>query len=171
MKGSIGIGIAIGTMIGASVTYIFTSRKYEKKVKEAEEAHSKTLCDLADAEISLRRIRASMDVSCDQEDEKYTAPTEHTPAFKSVENDISIIAFDDFETIPEYDSEVLFYYPNTGDILDDQYNPIGKQKLREMIGDDAIHHFDEYDEDPDCVRIRNDTLKTYYELLRQYTSP
>jgi len=155
-------GGAIGTYAGAKIMY--------DRNHEAMEAVEKELNDIIFKLKENKETAADITVSEETSNEFVSyAPAEHTPAFKTSE--VSVIPFDDFETEPEFESEVLFYYPESGDVTDDQYIPIGKGKLKEMIGDDALTHFDEYEEDPDCVRVRNDTLKTYYEILRYYTSP
>ena len=177
MKGFVGVIISVTSMaIGAGVSYFVTARAFNKKVTEIEKDHSDTIFELDAVKSELHNLK-----ECDRildelnhEDEPEETPIKHTPAFQTIEpetNDISVIAFDDFETIPEYDSEVLFFYPDTGDVLDDQHQPVGKSKLKTMIPDDFVSYFDTYDEDPDCVRVQNDILKTYYEILRYYTSP
>lgn len=176
--GGLAIGGAAGTMVGARIMY----NKCHESMEMVENELNNLLFQLKDAKKEAEEINASTSNIAEMIGQPEETSTEtypwgtgkHTPAYQIIRaesDEITVIPFDDFEIIPEYESETLFYYPETGDILDDKHNPIGKQKLKEMIGEDAINHFDEYDEDPDCVRIRNDTMKTYFELLRYYTSP
>lgn len=175
------IGGAAGMYAGSRIMY----NKCHESMMEVEEELNNLLFELKSKE---NEIEQEVDVNPQEGSEfvvpesyiravEHAATETHTPAYKSViveqdDNDkISVVEFDDFETIPEYESDVLFFYPDTGDVLDDQHQPISKTKVKEMIGDDALTRFDEYEEDPDCVRVKNDTLKTYYEILRCYTSP
>lgn len=180
MIGGALIGGAAGMYAGSKIMY----NKCHESMMEVEEELNRMLFELKDKEKKAENTCVSVPVVesttltwnsgvVPAEAVAYEASIQHTPAFKSIEEktNVTVIDFDDFETIPEYESEVLFFYPDTGDILDDQHQPISKTKIKTMIPDDFASHFDEYDEDPDCVRVRNDDLKTYYEILRYYTSP
>jgi len=173
--GGLALGGSVGTYAGAKMMY---KRSHEAMVKVEEELNN-LLFSLKEAE-----KKEEEEAVVEEPEEEfgselkafpvdlgpaYAVPVEHTPAFKS--SIVYTIPFDDFETEPDFESEVLFYYPESGDVTDDQHVPIAKAKLTEMIGRDALTHFDEYEEDPDCVRVKNDTMKTYFEILRYYTSP
>ena len=176
--GGLAVGGAAGTYAGAKIMYErnrttmakveeeLNNLLFELKEEKKETTVTGTIATAAEMEISTVTVPNEFVSNVGQ---IYSVPVEHTPAFKT--STVYTIPFDDFETEPEFESEVLFYYPETGDVTDDQHVPIGKAKLKELIGEDALTHFDEYEEDPDCVRVKNDTLKTYYEILRYYTSP
>ena len=63
----------------------------------------------------------------------------------------------------DYDVVTFTYYAN--DILTNEHDEVieGKE-LETLIGSDSLTHFGEYEED--CVYVRNDKLKTDFEILR-----
>lgn len=61
----------------------------------------------------------------------------------------------------EYEQVTLYYHAD--DVLADDYgNPI--ECVMNLVGVDPATHFGEYEED--AVHVRNDHLKTYFEILR-----
>lgn len=73
-----------------------------------------------------------------------------------------VISPDEFGEIDEYDTETLFLYAD--DVLtDDQNEPI--EDVDDVVGFESLRHFGEYEED--SVHVRNDNLKTDYEILRE----
>ena len=64
----------------------------------------------------------------------------------------------------EYELETLLYFEKDRILTDDGYTPIGKPES--IVGPDFASHFGDYDYDQDSVYVRNDRLKTDYEILR-----
>lgn len=71
-----------------------------------------------------------------------------------------IVTPDEFGEIPGYDYETLYYYAD-GVLTDDQDVPI--ENVKNVVGLEFPNHYGEYEED--CVYVRNDELKTDYEIL------
>lgn len=68
----------------------------------------------------------------------------------------------EFATEAEYDLVELKYFADN--VLTDSWgNPISDDEAEEMIGLDSLNHFGEYERD--SVHVRNDVLKTDYEIL------
>lgn len=72
-----------------------------------------------------------------------------------------VIPPDKFDEFDDYDVISLMYYAD-GVLCDDNDEPI--PNVGDTVGDDAVLHFGEYDDD--CVYVRNDRLKVDYEILR-----
>lgn len=71
-----------------------------------------------------------------------------------------IIPPEEFGEEFNYDCETLYYYAD-GVVTDDQDVPI--ENIRNVVGLEFPNHYGEYEED--CVYVRNDELKTDYEIL------
>lgn len=67
----------------------------------------------------------------------------------------------EFKEIDEYETITLFYHAD-GVLADDYGNPI--ENVMNLIGINPADHFGEYE--PDSVYVRNDYLKTDFEILR-----
>ena len=72
----------------------------------------------------------------------------------------NVISYDDIAE-NGYEGESLYYFID-GVVTDLMYNEI--EDYEDLIGDDFAEHFGE--EEPDVVYIRNDKLKTDFEVLR-----
>ena len=69
------------------------------------------------------------------------------------------------ESVGEDDYDVVTFTYYTNDILtNEQDEVIEGKELETLIGSDSLTHFGEYEED--CVYVRNDKLKTDFEILR-----
>lgn len=66
----------------------------------------------------------------------------------------------------DYPTISLTYYEGDGVLTDDHDRLI--KNVDELVGEDFASHFGEYEDD--SVFIRNDKLKVYYEILRDYGS-
>ena len=69
----------------------------------------------------------------------------------------------DFGGEDGYDTITLNYYAD-GVLTDDDNNVIEDEEIDEIVGKDFAEHFGEYEKD--CVCVRNDRLKTDYEICR-----
>lgn len=61
----------------------------------------------------------------------------------------------------DYEQETLTYYAD-GVLTDEWDNVI--ENVDDLVGTDSLTHFGEYEED--CVHVRNDLLKTDFEICR-----
>lgn len=69
----------------------------------------------------------------------------------------------DFGEEDGYDTITLNYYAD-GVLTDDDNNVIEDEEIDDIVGKDFAEHFGEYEKD--CVCVRNDRLKTDYEICR-----
>jgi len=74
-----------------------------------------------------------------------------------------VISPDDFGVSEEY-GQLSFVYFADGTLADDAEIPMNKEDIERTVGQDAINHFGEYEQD--TVYIRNEQTKTEYEILR-----
>lgn len=72
-----------------------------------------------------------------------------------------VIPPEDFGEVEEYDTESLTYYED-GVLADNNDEII--DNVDELIGEESLTHFGEYEDD--SVFVRNDALKCDYEILR-----
>ena len=71
-----------------------------------------------------------------------------------------VITPEEFDEIDEYNTISLTYFADEV-LTDDQMNVV--DNIDEIIGLDSLSHFGEYEDD--SVFVRNDKLKTDYEIL------
>ena len=74
-----------------------------------------------------------------------------------------VISYDEFGDIDEYDAISLTFYSD-GVVADDWGEVI--EDITNTIGDEFSRHYDEDENDPDIVYVRNDRLKSDYEISR-----
>ncbi len=77
-----------------------------------------------------------------------------------------VISPDQFSEGDEYDKITLTYYDGDGILADDNDEIINE--VDEIVGDDFVDHFGEYEED--SVYIRNDILRCDYEICKDLRS-
>lgn len=95
---------------------------------------------------------------------KFVKDLGYTDEEKGVENMHKrpyILSPDEFGELANYDTESLTYYAD-GVLTDESNNPI--EDVGAIIVEDFADHFGEYEDD--SVFVRNDDLKTDYEILR-----
>lgn len=79
-----------------------------------------------------------------------------------VENEVPfVISPDDLGEL-DYEIETLYYFID-GTVTDDNYEPLDNYEI--LIGEDFVDHYGEYEDD--CVYIRNDQMRKYYEVLKK----
>lgn len=194
MKLSTVFAFLIGAVAGAAAVYYYEEKRYqnfyeeeigpvkesltkmiEKMKKEAEpkkenEVNQKNVSKPKETDSiqidkykkeasSYKNYSNSSAIMVDEDEEVPPPPKEYfgDPNAKPV-----IITPEEFGDDEEYEKISLFYYTD-GVICDDSDEPLSDEEINRSIGLDAKNHFGEYEED--CVYIRNDRLKTYYELL------
>ena len=65
----------------------------------------------------------------------------------------------------DYPTITLWYYTD-GVVTNDAGKVI--KNVEELIGCEYVHHFGEYEEDPDAVYVRNEDQEVDYEVLKEY---
>lgn len=187
------IGFCVGAVVGAAAIYIYEEQKYqdfyEKEIapvkikltnliaelsktsedKEEKKGETKIEKKGSDDLISYAKKVSDYKNYSDpsvmvEDDEEIPPPKEY---FGDPDATPVIITPEEFGDDEEYDKVSLFYYTD-GVICDDSDEPLDDSEISSSIGLNAKNHFGEYEDD--CVYIRNDRLKTYYELLMSLKS-
>lgn len=165
------ITFAAGAAIGSAVTWKLVDEKYKKlahdeieeireyyKSKETPEAESEE-SDGSTIIAGQMNFREYAEILNEQ---GYTNYTDTEIEEMSSVKKPYVIKPEEFGEIDYYDTETLYYYPD-GVLADDGGNPI--EDAEGIIGIDSLDHFGDYEDD--SVHVRNDVLKTDYEILRE----
>ena len=181
---------AAGAIIGSVVTWKLVKTKYERiaqeeidSVKEAFsrrteiETDTENVDNTESEETIERKEEKPVDKGYNpspEEMEKYEKilkeykPREGDENMSSVHIDDSqdfnkpyVISPEEFDENEDYETVSLTYYAD-GVLTDEFGNVI--EDVEGMIGKESLTHFGEYEED--SVFVRNDSLKTDYEILR-----
>ena len=166
---------AAGAVIGSAVTWKLVKDKYERianeEIKSVKERYSKKTAKDSDTDelddVSLADTIKEVEEYLNKIDESgYSTENNKKGVAKSMKNDRPyIIAPEEFDDQPDYDAVSLTYYED-GVVTDMWDEKIDDDEVEDLVGKDALTHFGEYEED--SVFIRNDNLKTDYEILRDY---
>ena len=147
---------AVGAAIGSAVTWKLVKTKYEKiadeEIESVKEVYSKKAYNevKADADEYSELINKN-GYSGDIPENKEEGDDDMKKPY--------VISPDDFgET--GYEQVTLFYY-NDKVLADDADNEI--DDIDALVGEESLNHFGEYEED--SVYVRNDEMKTDYEIL------
>lgn len=183
-----GIAFIAGAAIGSVVTWKVVSTRCERIANEEAQSFREELAKLRAGEETEETEEEEPHVAevSPEEKEEYahvavesgyvhyssvkkaivekTEPK--TPETESVEEKPYVIEPDEFGTIDDYDTRFLTYYADK--VLTDQWDNIIRD-VENTIGRDSLNHFGEYDE-PDIVHVRNERLKTDYEVAAVTTN-
>lgn len=163
-----------GAIIGSVITWQMVKTKYERIAQEeidsVLERFSSKKSEKIDGEgpnVTESDIRANVDII------KSQGYVDYSGSGKEIKKEVPdvekpyVIAPTEFDELDDYESESLVYYAD-GVLTDDQSNLI--DDVDAIIGRDSLTHFGEYEDD--SVFVRNDRIKTDYEILldpRKYT--
>ena len=168
---------SFGVIIGSLITWKLVKTKYER-IAQAE-------IDSVKEVFSKRKTEESSDKNEEEpkEEEKIIPKLSEKPSLAEyakllnkegytdyskkeekggsiMDGEPYVITPDDFGDVPGYDTESLVYYAD-GVVTDTFSNVI--DNVDDIIGEDSLTHFGEYEDD--SVFVRNDALKTDYEIL------
>lgn len=178
----IGIAFAIGAVSGSLASWFLLKKKYEliaqKEIDSVKEVYSRYMGEKKDEK----------DETETQEKTDEEKPSEQEMAVREVEEEITRLGYRDYSDItrpkskkevrkmsgykpsvitPEefgdvdgYDTLTLTYYAD-GVLTDDADYPV--EDIDDMVGYESLNHFGEYEDD--AVYVRNDALRTDYEIL------
>lgn len=181
-----------GAAVGALGTWYFAKKKYEKiaqdEIQSVTDAFSERLDKLARNSMDDPSIRPTpeelereatkpgdrniIDYAAVLSKQGYTdytkfskdeeEPTETEDSEISVDTAAGpvIICPDDYGEIPEYEQLSWIYFADHV-LTDDDYSLI--TNYEKWIGDGALQHFGEYEDD--AIHVRNDKLKCYIEVV------
>lgn len=181
-----------GAAVGALGAWYFAKKKYEKiaqdEIQSVTDAFSERLDKLARNSMDDPSIRPTpeelereatkpgdrniIDYAAVLSKQGYTdytkfskdeeEPTETEDSEISVDTAAGpvIICPDDYGEIPEYEQLSWIYFADRV-LTDDDYSLI--TNYEKWIGDGALQHFGEYEDD--AIHVRNDKLKCYIEVV------
>lgn len=181
-----------GAAVGALGAWYFAKKKYEKiaqdEIQSVTDAFSERLDKLARNSMDDPSIRPTpeelereatkpgdrniIDYAAVLSKQGYTdytkfskdeeEPTETEDSEISVDTAAGpvIICPDDYGEIPEYEQLSWIYFADHV-LTDDDYSLI--TNYEKWIGDGALQHFGEYEDD--AIHVRNDKLKCYIEVV------
>lgn len=161
---------AAGAAVGSAVTWKFIKTKYEQIAQEeidsVKEIFGKTKPEQTTKEdvTTEERIQKETDFKEYAEtlrDQNYTNYSDIQQ--KEEENNLDkpyVISPEEFGEMDDYDVVSLTLYADKI-LTDDRDIPI--EDVENMVGYESLTHFGEYEDD--SVFVRNDRLKTDYEIL------
>lgn len=174
---------AAGLTVGSAVTWKILKKKYERLATEeielALEKFSKLTKKLSEdipeeepKEESQDELESENDNSESEitefEDKitqlgyaDYSSMSNNRGGIKSVTKP-RVITPEEFDMEDEYEIVSLSYY--TDGVLADEFGNI-IDDVDGTVGCDSLNHFGDYENDPDCVYVKNDELRTVYEIL------
>lgn len=144
-----------GVILGSAVTWklaenYFVPDDYEEEYDEESYPTDEELKETRDAivtENGYTQYSTKEYAERKEEDEDMDAPYTITPE-----------EFSD----SDYNTETLTYWAD-GVVTDMDDEPLSDDQIEELIGEDSLNHFGEYEDD--SVFVRNDRLRTDYEIL------
>jgi predicted DNA-binding protein (UPF0251 family) len=95
-------------------------------------------------------------------EKKVVAPVKEEPK-EEKKTSPYVIPPEDFGTNAGYEEISLTYYAD-GVVADDDDNAMSDEDIEETIGHESLKHFGEYEDD--SVFVRNDDMRTDYEILQ-----
>lgn len=169
-----------GTAVGVAVSWKILKTKYEQiaqeeidSVKEVFSKRNKETAEfLNDAAKTLSEIKEEIDEEPSEKSEDiidysgmcrdfgYISENKEKKGGDYMNDYPYVISPDEFDEIG-YNTVSLTYYAD-GVLTDECNDPI--EDVDEIIGEDSLNHFGEYEDD--SVFVRNDALRTDYEILR-----
>lgn len=167
-----------GAAIGSAVTYKILKTRYEQLVKEEVDSVKEVFARLSGVDISDEKPADVVD--CDEEptdediansiiaSEGYASNNTEKPQKGGpgpMESDRPyVITPEEFGELEDegYETVVLSYYTD-GVLADDSHFIV--EDIDAVVGADFAEHFGEYEDD--SVHVRNDRLKTDYEILME----
>lgn len=174
---------AAGAAIGSVITWNFVKAKYEQianeEITSVKETYAKKLEEIRDHEIEDELGEDDEDdfneEDTDEEEfsegdmENYydaVREYEHNDYDNSAQNELEVdkpyvISPEEFGEFDNYEQISLTYYDD-GYLADDMDDLV--EDVEDIIGWELLNHIGEYEED--AIHIRNDSLKTDYEILR-----
>lgn len=167
----------LGVSVGATSAWFLLKTKYERiaqeeidSVKEVFSKRNKENAEfLNDTAKTLSEMSEQNDEQLSEKSERLVDYTKmckslgYTSEVKGGENMNDhpyVISPDEFDELG-YETVSLTYYADG--VLTDTFDDI-IEDMEYIVGEDSVNHFGEYEED--SVFVRNDALKTDYEILR-----
>ena len=180
------LAFIMGASVGSLATWKFVEKKYKQIAQEEIDSVKETYAkmrkdDLEAKQADLEEAKAKLHSDASEKVETPEVKPEEVKEYEDViarhnytsySNNINekggdvmtdrpyIIPPEDFGDYPDYETISLTYYNDK--VLTDEYNEI-VDDIDDLIGEDSLNHFGEYEDD--SVFVRNDALKVDYEIL------
>lgn len=180
------LAFVMGASVGSLATWKFVEKKYKQIAQEEIDSVKETYAkmrkdDLEAKQADLEEAKAKLHSDASEKVETPEVKPEEVKEYEDViarhnytsySNNINgkggdvmtdkpyIIPPEDFGDYPDYETISLTYYNDK--FLTDEYNEI-VDDIDDLIGEDSLNHFGEYEDD--SVFVRNDALKVDYEIL------
>lgn len=170
MKGLI-LGFVLGFGMGAAGTYLFLVGKRAEELEAEEEPKQSSKKSTGEAPVTFSKSESTNNTKVDytkffanNEAVNDVVEQEEEAEKKEEHNDIpEIIPPDEYGLNGDYDA-MTFTYFRDGVLVDDVGDPLSTEDAAMLLGDDALSHFGEYEDN--TVYVKNDIHAAYYEIIR-----
>lgn len=172
------LSFVAGVGVGSAVMYKVLKTKYDKLIQEEIDSVKEAFSKKEETTIENSELpRKDSDKNMYKEENQRIIEQNSYNA-ESADKDDEVEEEDDaVETILPYvirpdeygDSEyptITLWYHTDGVVTNDAGKVI--KNVEELIGCEYVHHFGEYEEDPDAVYVRNEYQEVDYEVLKEY---
>lgn len=162
-----------GAAVGSVVTWKLVKTKYERIAQEEIDSVKEAFSQRVNSDDNDIKNDTEKDKTADDDEEYFVRVNDLGYTCSSVPyvNEVKkkgggtvkrpyVITPDEFGEIYEYDTISLRYYADK--VLTDEDDVI-ITNVDEIIGEDSLTHFGEYEDD--SVFVRNDEMKADYEIL------
>lgn len=153
-----------GAAIGSVITWKLVKTKYEQIAKEEIESVKETFSNRANkAKEDVANLARKKPDLADYAERLKNEGYSEKEGEDTMSNKPYIIRPEELGELDGYDVKSFTYYAD--DVLADEFdNPIDDEEIDILVGADFAHHFGEYEDD--SVFVRNDDMKTDYEILK-----
>lgn len=146
-----------GAILGSAITYRLMKNYYEPEDYDEEEEYDYGETEPDNSEVAQNQII---------EENGYTQYSSNTKTNEKREEEDEmdkpyIITPEEFSD-SDYFTETLSYWAD-GVVTDIDDEPLTDDQIEDLIGEDSLSHFGEYEDD--SVFVRNDRLRIDYEIL------
>lgn len=151
-----------GAIIGSVVTWALVKTKYEQLAQEEIDSVKETFSSKKEEPTIIEEEPESEEVGNTMD--RYETILSNSGYTEEVEdvNGPYVISPEEFDEDNDYETQSLTYYKDKV-LADDWGRVIDTEDIEEMVGLDSLTHFGEYEDD--SVFVKNDRLKTYFEIL------
>lgn len=161
------VAFIFGAAVGAGVAWKIVTTKYESIMQEEIDSVKEAFARKYEKEAEVIEDDPAI-VKEELEEIASIYKTESTNIKKeggseSMNNKIKIVDPDEFGEDEDYDVISLTCFED-GVVTDDQLDII--EDVDDLLGCNPLEHFGEYEDD--SVFVKNDKLRCYYEVLRDY---
>lgn len=166
-----------GAVVGSAVTYMLLRDECEEielsgELKKNETSGLEEAIDVENHIVTDSTDKPSIEEYAEQIGKlNYSQfskrDTDKAATKKESSSEISVISPDEYGELDDYDQETLYFYEGDETLID-IYDEILQDEVN-IVGTDYMNHFGDYD-DNNTVFVRNDHLKTDYEIMLLHSS-